>query len=67
MGTTTRVRTSGPGDGFDATFRYRSLRRAIYKRFARTELFWSDREQPIANASAFGAYSNSLIRNTEPP
>jgi hypothetical protein len=43
--------------GFDATFRYRPLRRAIYKRFmGRTELFWSRREQPVVNANAFGAY-----------
>jgi hypothetical protein len=46
--------------GVDATVRYRPLRRAIYKRFlARTELFWSDREQPLANASAFGAYGSA--------
>jgi hypothetical protein len=43
--------------GIDATFRYRPLRRAIYKRFVgRTELFWSRREQEIAEAKAFGAY-----------
>ena len=46
--------------GVDATFRYRPLRRAIYKRFlARTELFWSRREQPLAlggHQSAFGYY-----------
>lgn len=43
--------------GVDATFRYRPLRRAIYKRFiGRTELFWSRRDQPLANAKAFGAY-----------
>jgi hypothetical protein len=46
--------------GVDATVRYRPLRRAIYKRFlARTELFWSHREQPVANASAFGAYGSA--------
>jgi hypothetical protein len=46
--------------GVDATVRYRPLRRAIYKRFlARTELFWSDREQPLANANAFGAYGSA--------
>jgi len=45
--------------GIDATFRYRPLRRAIYKRFiGRTELFWSRREQEIANANAFGAYAS---------
>ena len=33
--------------GIDATFRYRPLRRAIYRRFiGRTELFWSRREEP---------------------
>ena len=43
--------------GVDATFRYRPLRRAIYKRFmARTELFWSHREQEDGTAKAFGAY-----------
>jgi hypothetical protein len=43
--------------GVDATFRYRPLRRAIYKRFiGRTELFWSRRDQPLGNAHAFGAY-----------
>ena len=45
--------------GVDATFRYRPLRRAIYRRFiGRTELFWSRRDQPFAdtNAKAFGAY-----------
>ncbi len=46
--------------GVDATVRYRPLRRAIYKRFlARTELFWSDREQPLATANAFGAYGSA--------
>jgi hypothetical protein len=43
--------------GLDATFRYRPLRRAIYKRFiGRTELFWSRRADPIGDVSAFGAY-----------
>jgi len=41
----------------DATIRYRPLRRAIYRRFiGRTELFWSRRQQPTADAHAFGAY-----------
>jgi hypothetical protein len=41
----------------DATVRYRPLQRAIYRRFlGRTELFWSRREQPDANVSAFGMY-----------
>lgn len=56
---------AGPDDrtrlfGVDATFRYRPLQRAIYRRFlARTELFWSRREQPLAvggEQSAFGYY-----------
>lgn len=43
----------------DATFRYRPLRRAIYRRFlGRTELFWSRREQEEANQSAFGMYAS---------
>jgi hypothetical protein len=45
--------------GVDATFRYRPLRRAIYKRFlARTELFWSKREMGELGPrqDAFGAY-----------
>ena len=42
---------------FDATFRYRPLQRAIYRRFqGRTELFWSDRGQDIGDVSAFGMY-----------
>jgi hypothetical protein len=46
--------------GIDATFRYRPLRRAIYRRLlGRTELFWSRREQPPASGGdqrAFGYY-----------
>jgi hypothetical protein len=43
--------------GVDATFRYRPLRRAIYRRFiGRTELFWSRRDQPQADMKSFGAY-----------
>jgi hypothetical protein len=44
--------------GIDATFRYRPLRRAIYKRFqARTELIWSRQDLPGGDrASAFGMY-----------
>jgi hypothetical protein len=43
--------------GVDATFRYRPLRRAIYRRFlARTELVWSRREEPDGRRDAFGAY-----------
>jgi hypothetical protein len=46
--------------GVDATFRYRPLRRAIYKRFqARTELVWSrPRSNGIAGARAFGYYGS---------
>jgi hypothetical protein len=44
--------------GVDATFRYRPLRRAIYKRFqARTELVWSQQDLPGADQQdAFGVY-----------
>ena len=45
--------------GFDATFRYRPLRRAIYRRFqGRTELFWSRRGQEGGNVNAFGMYAS---------
>ncbi len=45
--------------GVDATFRYRPLRRAIYRRLlARTELVWSRRQEPGATARAFGAYAS---------
>ena len=45
--------------GVDATFRYRPLRRAIYRRFmARTELMWSDRGQQIGDVNAFGMYAS---------
>jgi hypothetical protein len=41
----------------DATWRYRPLQRAIYRRaLVRTELMWSRREQAEGVASAFGAY-----------
>jgi hypothetical protein len=52
----------------DATFRYRPLRRAIYRRFlGRTELFWSKREQEAGpprrrdreDVSAFGMYASA--------
>jgi hypothetical protein len=43
--------------GIDATLRYRPLQQALYKKIlVRTELFWSRREQPVADAKAFGAY-----------
>ncbi len=45
--------------GVDATFRYRPLRRAIYRRFqGRTELFWSRRGQEDGKVSAFGMYAS---------
>jgi hypothetical protein len=44
--------------GVDLTFRYRPLRRAIYRRLtARTELVWSQRDQEGGRASAFGLYA----------
>ena len=43
--------------GIDATFRYRPLRQAIYRRFlGRTELFWSRRDDALGDGPAFGAY-----------
>jgi hypothetical protein len=43
--------------GFDATLRYRPLRRAIYKRLlARTELVWSRQQARDRDGGAFGAY-----------
>ena len=45
--------------GIDATFRYRPLRRAIYRRFqGRTELFWSRRDQEFEQVRAFGMYAS---------
>jgi hypothetical protein len=45
--------------GVDATFRYRPLRRAIYRRLqGRTELFWSRRGQEEGNVNAFGMYAS---------
>src|SRR5262249_58341500 len=45
--------------GFDATLRYRPLRRAIYKRLmARTELVWSQRHEEAGRADAFGMYAS---------
>ncbi len=43
--------------GIDATFRYRPLRRAIYKRLiGRTELVWSRLRDPQVTHRGFGAY-----------
>jgi hypothetical protein len=46
--------------GVDATFRYRPLRRAIYKRFlGRTEWIWSRQDVPTGEAvRAFGMYAS---------
>jgi len=45
--------------GIDATFRYRPLRRAIYKRaLARTELIWNRRDLSEGAASTFGMYAS---------
>ena len=45
--------------GVDATFRYRPLRRAIYRRLnLRTEFIWSRQDLPDdARAKAFGFYA----------
>jgi hypothetical protein len=46
--------------GVDATFRYRPLRRSIYRRLlARTELAWSRREQEGGARDAFGVYGSA--------
>lgn len=53
---------SGPGAhtrlvGVDATWRWRPLRRAIYRRaLVRSELVWSRRDEPQGAVHAFGAY-----------
>ena len=55
---------NGPGFrthliGADLAFRYRPLRRAIYRRFiARSEMVWSRREGPQGDANAFGMYAS---------
>jgi hypothetical protein len=44
--------------GVDATFRYRPLRRAIYKRLlARSELIWSRNQQAAGPTTSFGMYA----------
>ena len=46
--------------GVDATFRYRPLRRAIYRRLlARTELVWSRMEGQDRKHDAFGMYASA--------
>jgi hypothetical protein len=43
--------------GIDGTVRWRPLRRSIYRSFlGRTELIWSDRQQPDAVQNSFGYY-----------
>src|SRR5262245_15803577 len=43
--------------GFDATIRYRPLRRALYRRIVvRAEMMWSRREQEDGTVPAFGMY-----------
>jgi hypothetical protein len=46
--------------GIDATFRYRPLRRAIYRRFiARSEFIWSQpRQSGVPGQTAFGMYAS---------
>lgn len=45
--------------GFDATLRWRPLRRSIYRSFvARTELTWSRRDDPLATQRAFGYFGS---------
>ena len=46
--------------GTDLTFRWKPLRRAIYRSFvARSELMWSRREEPTLMHSAFGLYASA--------
>lgn len=47
--------------GLDATFRYRPLRRALYKQFVgRTELIWSRQNMPTGSQMrAFGLYGSA--------
>ncbi|MGH9789379.1 MAG: hypothetical protein ACRD4U_11840 [Candidatus Acidiferrales bacterium] len=49
--------------GFDATVRWKPLRRAIYHSFlARTEVVWSRRREPLATQSALGMYTSAEYR-----
>ncbi|MCI0403165.1 MAG: TonB-dependent receptor [Acidobacteria bacterium] len=49
--------------GFDATVRWKPLRRAIYRSFlGRTELVWSRRREPLATQSALGLYTSAEYR-----
>ncbi len=59
--TATGADTTAQLVGFDATFRYRPLRRAIYSRFqARTELVWSRQDlEDDERSHAFGMYGSA--------
>lgn len=49
--------------GLDATFRWKPLRRAIYRGFsARTELMWSRRQELTATQRAFGFFTSAEYR-----
>jgi len=51
--------------GFDATLRWKPLRRAIYRSFLfRSELTWSRRREPLDIQRAFGFYSMAEYRLT---
>ena len=46
--------------GLDLTFRWKPLRRALYRSFtARSELIWSQREDPLLGHDAFGLYGSA--------
>ncbi len=46
--------------GVDATYRWKPLRRALYRSLvARTELVWSRREEPGTTRSAFGFFASA--------
>ncbi|PYV12465.1 MAG: hypothetical protein DMG23_01040 [Acidobacteria bacterium] len=46
--------------GMDTTVRWKPLRRSIYHSFVgRTELVWSEREEPLAVQRAFGLYTSA--------
>ncbi len=46
--------------GMDSTVRWRPLRRSIYHSFVgRTELVWSEREEPLTVQRAFGLYTSA--------
>ena len=49
--------------GFDATLRWKPLRRAIYHSFLwRSEFIWSQREEELTTQRAFGLYSHAEYR-----